>query len=276
MTQARAPSPCHETIARSRSGVCAWTGAAGTMASAVRPRGACTAATEGSPRSTFTGTAAPVGWVSARRPPTGSSAITPDGCARARSGSGTDPWARGGIGVTRTSTVRCTAGAPTASPAAGLASRARPGSPLRRTGCPLGATDAVSGAASPSSGSRGLIGVVDGAGAEVAGAGAVAASGTGGGGASVEPSDAGDGGGCGAGWGTVAGVGGVVTAPRSGISESGSTYPSGCVAMRTPRCTYGRPHSGAPLVPARATGCPSLTSSPFRTRVSPRWVSVTE
>ena len=64
--------------------------------------------------------------------------------------------------------------------------------------------------------------------------------------------------------------------PRGGSSDSGSTYPSGCAAMRTPRWTYGRSHSGVPLTPARATRWPSTTTSPFPTRVSPRCVSVTE
>src|SRR5215211_2445327 len=60
-----------------------------------------------------------------------------------------------------------------------------------------------------------------------------------------------------------------------GRNASGSTYPSGADARRTPRWTYGSATSGSPEGPTVPTWAPSSTESPSATAVSPRWTSVT-
>lgn len=97
-------------------------------------------------------------------------------------------------------------------------------------------------------------------GTEVAGAVSGGAGGAGdgaGGGAAAAGGDAGAGVGCGAGAGGAAGAGGgLVSAPRGGSSESGSTYVSPS-PTRMPRWTYGTGYSGSPEGPASAIVSPS-------------------
>ncbi len=62
---------------------------------------------------------------------------------------------------------------------------------------------------------------------------------------------------------------------RGGRSISGSTYPSAADETRTPRCTYGRGHSGSPLAPASPIRSPSPTTAPLTTETSPRCVTET-
>jgi hypothetical protein len=90
---------------------------------------------------------------------------------------------------------------------------------------------------------------------------------------------AGGGGGAGAALGTGSGVGGSPggdCCTGGGKKRSGSTYPSGSAARRTPRCTYGTGCSDTPLEPTEATASPSPTSAPRPTDTEPRWSRVTE
>jgi hypothetical protein len=102
-------------------------------------------------------------------------------------------------------------------------------------------------------------------GAETAGEGATT-EGAGGGGAT----------------GTVAGAGaGGVSTGRGGCTgggrkRSGSRYPCGSEARRTPRCTYGTGCSARPLEPTEPTASPSATVAPRVTPRAPRCSSVTE
>jgi hypothetical protein len=72
--------------------------------------------------------------------------------------------------------------------------------------------------------------------------------------------------------GGAAGAGGGLGALRGGSRPSGSTYVS-FSPTRIPRWTYGAACSTSPEGPASASGSPSDTEAPLRTRSVPRWVS---
>ncbi len=63
---------------------------------------------------------------------------------------------------------------------------------------------------------------------------------------------------------------------RAGRNPSGSRYPFGSLATRTPMYTYVTSMSGTPLGPTVPTAAPSPTAAPFETPIEPRWTSVTE
>jgi hypothetical protein len=90
---------------------------------------------------------------------------------------------------------------------------------------------------------------------------------------------AGGGGGAGSVLGTGSGAGGSPGGgswASGGRKRSGSRYPSGSAARRTPRCTYGTACSGTPLEPTAPTASPSARAAPRATDTEPRWSSVTE
>jgi hypothetical protein len=96
-----------------------------------------------------------------------------------------------------------------------------------------------------------------------AGCGVVTTSLTGGGGAVTGGSDTGGGG------------GGGRTGGRAGNRLSGSTYPFGSAATRTPRWTCGCRVTASLLSPATPTSVPSLTVLPCSTLVAPSCSNVT-
>jgi hypothetical protein len=69
--------------------------------------------------------------------------------------------------------------------------------------------------------------------------------------------------------------GGSEAAGRAGRSWSGSTYPFGSEARRTPRCTCGAADSESPPGPIVPTESPSPTEAPRETPMEPRPTSVT-
>ncbi|MDX6438653.1 MAG: hypothetical protein QOF45_1236 [Gaiellaceae bacterium] len=81
------------------------------------------------------------------------------------------------------------------------------------------------------------------------------------------------GGGAGAGAGSSGAGGGAGS--RAGSSPSGSTYPSGSAAMRTPRWTCGCRVTASPLSPTTPTSAPSATALPRTTLAAPSWSNVT-
>ena len=62
---------------------------------------------------------------------------------------------------------------------------------------------------------------------------------------------------------------------RGGRKLSGSTYPSGSDATRTPRCTCDSDVTGSALGPTAPTTAPSSTAAPRTTAVAPSWSTVT-
>jgi hypothetical protein len=126
-------------------------------------------------------------------------------------------------------------------------------------------TDGTGAAAGIGSGAAGAAGST-----ATGGVGCEAAAGSGAG-CAVAGGGAGATGG-GAAAGGAAGAGGGLGALRGGSKPSGSTYVSPS-PNRMPRWTYGVPCSVSPDGPASATGSPSPTDSPFRTRSAPTCVS---
>jgi hypothetical protein len=75
--------------------------------------------------------------------------------------------------------------------------------------------------------------------------------------------------------GSASGGGGSGTAGRAGSRPSGSTYPFGSAARRTPRWTCGCEVTASLLSPTVPTAAPSVAASPRATLVEPSWSSVT-
>jgi hypothetical protein len=75
--------------------------------------------------------------------------------------------------------------------------------------------------------------------------------------------------------GSSTGGGGSGTGGRAGSRPSGSMYPFGSAATRTPRWTCGCGVTASLLSPTVPTSAPSVAASPRATLVEPSWSSVT-